>query len=151
MKRPGPRLVKALGVAAVAGLVSLAAIQLVPYGRDHNNPGVLNEPQWDSPVTADLADRACYDCHSNRTRWPWYSNIAPVSWFVYRDVINGRAELNFSEMGRKDNETDKAAETVEDAEMPPFRYTVNHPEARLDDTERQALLRGLRRTLGEED
>lgn len=151
MKRPGPRLIKALGVTAVAGLASLAAIQLVPYGRDHTNPPVLAEPAWDSPETAGLADRACYDCHSNRTVWPWYSNVAPVSWFVYRDVINGREELNFSEMGRKDNETDKAAETVEDSEMPPFRYTVNHPEARLDDAERRALVEGLRRTLGEED
>ena len=151
MRKPGPRLRKGLGIAAVAGICGFGLIQLVPYGRDHTNPPVLQEPQWDSPVTADLADRACYDCHSNQTRWPWYSNVAPASWFVYRDVVNGREELNFSEMGREDNETDKAAETVEDKEMPPFRFTVNHPEARLDDRERQALIRGLQQTLGEDD
>ena len=66
-------------------------------------------------------------------------------------MVAGREELNFSEMGRDDNETEKAAETVEDGEMPPFRYTVNHPEARLDGAERQALIRGLAETLGTDD
>jgi mono/diheme cytochrome c family protein len=151
MRRPGPQLRKVLATAAVAGIAVFGAIQLVPYGRDHTNPPVLAEPEWDSPATADLADRACFDCHSNETRWPWYSNIAPVSWLVYRDVIQGREELNFSEMGREDNEVGKAAETVEDAEMPPFRYEINHPEARLDDAERAALIRGLQQTLGTRD
>ena len=151
MRKPGPRLRKGLGIAAVAGVVGFGAIQLVPYGRDHSNPPVVREPNWDTPVTADLVDRACYDCHSNQTRWPWYSNIAPASWFVYRDVVAGREELNFSEMGRDGNETEKAAETVEDGEMPPFRYVINHPEARLDDGEREALIRGLAETLGTDD
>lgn len=151
MRKPGPRLRKALGVAVLAGVVGFGAIQLIPYGRDHTNPPVVREPQWDSEVTADLVDRACYDCHSNETRWPWYSNIAPMSWLVYRDVIQGRDDLNFSEMGREDNETEKAAETVRDGEMPPFRYVINHPEARLDDSEREALIRGLVQTLGDDD
>lgn len=151
MRRPGPRLRKGLATAAVAAIAGFGAIQLVPYGRDHTNPPVLAEPEWDSPVTADLVDRACFDCHSNETRWPWYSNVAPVSWLVYRDVVEGREELNFSEMGREDNEVEKAAETVEDGEMPPFRYEINHPEARLDDAERTALIRGLQQTLGTRD
>ena len=151
MRRPGPRLRKVLGAAALAGIAGFGAIQLVPYGRDHTNPPVVREPDWDSPATAELAGRACFDCHSNQTEWPWYSNVAPASWFVYRDVVAGREELNFSEMGRADNETDKAAETVEDGEMPPFRYVINHPEARLDDQERQALIRGLQQTLGTDD
>ncbi|HVL52068.1 MAG TPA: heme-binding domain-containing protein [Actinomycetota bacterium] len=139
---------KRLGVVALTGVLAFAAIQLVPYGRDHTNPPVVLEPEWDSPLTAQLVDNACYDCHSNETRWPWYSHVAPVSWFVYRDVIEGREDLNFSEMGREDNETAKAAETVEDGEMPPLRYVVNHPEARLDDREREALIRGLNQSLG---
>jgi hypothetical protein len=61
-------------------------IQLVPFGRDHTNPVVTAEPRWDSPVTRELADRACFDCHSNETEWPWYAGVAPVSWLVYRDV-----------------------------------------------------------------
>jgi hypothetical protein len=151
MRKPGPRVRKLLGAGVLAVMVGFGAIQLVPYGRDHTNPPVLSDPRWDSEVTAGLVDRACNDCHSNHTRWPWYSNIAPASWFVYRDVIRGREELNFSEMGRKDNETEKAAETVVDGEMPPFRYTINHSEARLDGAERQALIRGLRQTLGDDN
>jgi hypothetical protein len=119
MRKPGPRLRSGLGIAVVVAVCGFGLIQLVPYGRDHTNPPVVREPRWDSPRTADLARRACYDCHSNQTQWPWYSNVAPVSWFVNRDVVEGRKELNFSEMGREDNETDKAAETVEEGEMPP--------------------------------
>ena len=64
-----------VGAVAALGL----GVQLVPYGREHSNPPVTGEPQWDSPRTAELAKRACYDCHSNETVWPWYSNIAPLS------------------------------------------------------------------------
>ena len=77
----------------VSGLF-LLAIQLIPYGRAHANPPVLAEPAWDSPATRDLAVRACFDCHSNETVWPWYSNIAPVSWLVQRDVDGGRNKAN---------------------------------------------------------
>ena len=60
-------------------------IQFVPYGRDHDNPEVTNTVAWDSPRTAELFDPACADCHSNETDWPWYSNVAPVSWLVQSD------------------------------------------------------------------
>ena len=79
-------------------LVLLAVlIQLIPYGHDHSNPPVMEEPTWDSPQTRAIVKRACFDCHSNETVWPWYSNIAPASWLVYRDVSEGREHLNFSE------------------------------------------------------
>ena len=68
-------------IVAVGGFL---LIQLVPFGRDHTNPPVVQEPKWDSPATRELAKRACFDCHSNETVWPWYSNIAPVSWLVAR-------------------------------------------------------------------
>lgn len=67
-------------------LVLLLAIQLVPYGRDHTNPPVVAEPAWDSPATRALFVRACADCHSNQTVWPWYSHVAPVAWLVAHDV-----------------------------------------------------------------
>ena len=66
------------GLLAVVGLFVL--IQLAPFGRNHTNPPVVQEPSWDSAETRALAKRACFDCHSNETVWPWYSNIAPVSW-----------------------------------------------------------------------
>jgi hypothetical protein len=131
-----------------AGLMMLVLIQLVPFGRDQTNPVVTAEPRWDSPVTRELADRACFDCHSNETEWPWYTNIAPVSWLTYRDVTEGREALNFSEWDRPQEEADEAVETVLEGEMPPPHYLPLHPEAVLSDEEIAALLEGLRRTLG---
>ncbi|NVB82954.1 MAG: cytochrome C, partial [Kofleriaceae bacterium] len=65
-------------------------MQLVPYGRARSNPPVASEPAWDSPRTRELAVRACFDCHSNETKWPWYARVAPMSWVLERDVEIGR-------------------------------------------------------------
>ncbi|MGH0032716.1 MAG: heme-binding domain-containing protein [Myxococcota bacterium] len=135
-----------IGAAALAVLV-----QLVPYGRDHANPPVAQEPAWDAPATRELFFRACGDCHSNETVWPWYANVAPVSWLVQRDVDEGREHFNVSEWGRPKNEGDEAAEMLREGEMPPWFYLPAHPEAQLADAERDALLAGLVRTFGEED
>lgn len=130
----------------VLGLVAVA--QLVPYGRDHSNPPVVAEPRWDSTATRALAKRACFDCHSNETTWPWYSNVAPVSWLVQNHVDEGRRELNFSEWATANKEADEAAKTVREGEMPPRSYLIAHPEARLTDAERAQLARGLDATIG---
>jgi mono/diheme cytochrome c family protein len=126
------------------------AIQLVPYGREHDNPQVVREPDWDRPRTRELFFRACKDCHSNQTRWPWYSSLAPSSWLVQRDVEEGRAHFNISEWGREENHGDEAAKLVREGEMPPWFYLPAHPEARLSDSERRALVAGLVATFGEE-
>lgn len=139
-----------VGTLALAIAVFLLA-QLVPYGRDHSNPPVLAEPEWDSPRTRELAERACFDCHSNETEWPWYSHIAPNSWMVQRDVDRGREELNYSEFGPDSDEADESAETVLDGEMPPWYYELAHPEARFSDAERDELVQGLIRTFGTDD
>jgi len=137
------------------GLIGVAAlfllIQLVPYGRDHSNPPITGEPDWDSPRTLELAQGACFDCHSNESEWPWYSNIAPVSWLVYRDVVEGREALNWSEWDREQEEVGEAAETVEEGEMPPRIFTITHPEARLSESEKAELALGLVETFGRED
>ncbi len=149
--RPSRRLVwRAVRFAIVASAVVALAIQLVPYGRDHSLPPVSGEPAWDSPATRALVARACFDCHSNEVRWPWYSNVAPVSWLVLRDVQVGRDELNFSEWDRqRGDEASEAAETVRDGEMPPAIYRLTHPSARLNAEERAQLIRGLAATFGE--
>ena len=132
----------------VAGVFVLG-IQLIPYGRAHANPPIEAEPSWDSEETRQLAVRACFDCHSNETRWPWYSNIAPVSWLVQRDVDSGRAHANWSEWGLDpDDESSESAETVRDESMPPRVFTLLHSEARLDDAEMATLISGLEATFG---
>jgi hypothetical protein len=116
-------------------------IQFVPYGRAHLNPPVTREPVWDRPETRAIARRACFDCHSNETTWPWYSQVAPISWFVQRHVDHGRRALNFSEWHRPQDEAHEAAEAVVEREMPPRGYEIAH--GRLARDEQQALARGL--------
>jgi len=124
-------------------------IQVVPYGRAHTNPPRTGEPSWSAPPVRQLFFRACADCHSNETRWPWYSHVAPVSWLVQRDVEHARSHFNVSEWGREGNEGDEAAEELESEEMPPWFYLPLHPEARLSQAEERELLAGLRATFGE--
>ena len=128
--------------------VALVFAQFVPYGRDHSNPSARIEPVWDSSRTRELARRACFDCHSNETIWPWYSHVAPVSWLLQSDVDEGRATMNFSEWNREYSEAKEASKEVEENEMPMWAYTVTHAEARLSNEEKAALMRGLDATLG---
>ena len=131
-----------------AGLaVFFAAIQIVPYGRNHTNPPVRQEPKWDRLETRLMARHACMDCHSNRTVWPWYSSIAPISWLIQRDVDQGRGELNFSEWNRPQKEAADSAKVIRSGEMPPRSYLLAHPEARLTPIEREALAIGFEQTL----
>ncbi len=132
-----------LGFGAI--LAGFMALQLVPYGWQHTNPPVLAEPAWDSPRTRELAQTACFDCHSNETVWPWYSYVAPSSWFSIRHVNGGRGHLNFSEWPPR--ETDEIVEAVLEGEMPTWDYMLLHPDARLSDADLQALADGLRATV----
>jgi hypothetical protein len=132
------------GIALV--VVGFLAIQLVPYGRDHTNPPVVAEPAWDTPTTRELAVRACFDCHSNQTVWPWYSNVAPLSWLLQHHVDEGRSLLNFSTWGTGHQQAERAARQVESGAMPPGDYLLLHPDARLSDAEKQQLINGLNAT-----
>lgn len=140
-----------IAMCIAASLVGLfVLIQLVPYGRNHTNPPVMGTPAWDSLRTQDLFVRTCADCHSHDTVWPWYSQVAPVSWLVQRDVDEGRAKFNVSMWGvQRENEGEEAAETVQDGEMPMPIYLVTHPEARLTETEKSELIQGLMATFGD--
>ncbi len=101
----------------------------------------------DGPM-ADMLKSACYDCHSNETSFPWYSNIAPVSWWLNGHITNGRKHLNLSEWATL-NDKDKVdaleemQEEVELKHMPVFVYTFTHPEARLSEDDRVALVTWL--------
>ncbi|MDD2357825.1 MAG: heme-binding domain-containing protein [Thiovulaceae bacterium] len=138
---------KILAVLAVAAI----AIQFIPYGKDHTNPPVMSEPQWDSLQTKELFKNTCANCHSNQTTYPWYSSIAPVSWLVERDVTEGREHFNVSMLGiQKKNKVKDAAKELREGEMPPIFYLPTHPEARLSDTQKQDLINGLEKTFGNE-
>ncbi len=130
----------------VLGLIVL--IQFIPpIYIWQTNPPVVQEPAWDSMQTRDIARRACFDCHSNETVWPLYSKIAPVSWLVTRDVVDGREALNFSEWNTGSEEADEIIEVVMEGEMPMAIYLPMHPEAKLTAAERQQFIDGMRLTL----
>ncbi|TFH34091.1 MAG: cytochrome C [Anaerolineales bacterium] len=130
-------------------LVLALAIQLVPYGHDHTNPPVRLEPTWDSEATRSLTESACFDCHSDETLWPWYSNVAPVSWLIERDVAEGRSRLDFSEWDSPQRESRNASRLVQAGEMPPWYYALIHANARLSSADKTALEAGLKATLAQ--
>ena len=122
-------------------LALFLVIQLVPSER--TNPPV----QTDLPAPADIRSilhRACYDCHSNETHWPWYSAVAPVSWLVIHDVDEARDHMNFSTWNAYDEEEqrdhlEECWEEIEDGEMPLWYYLPLHPSARLTDAEKEKI------------
>ena len=129
----------------IAVFIIIAILLLAQAIRiDRSNPPVRSD--LPNSVTAKpILQRACYNCHSNGTVWPWYSGVAPVSWLVGSDVEEGRRNLNFSEWGDYDSGTQihklrGIAEEVQDGEMPPWYYTMVHPSSRLSPSERDRIL-----------
>ena len=136
----------------ILGIVVLAvvAIQFIPYGKEKSNPSVVSEPKWESAKTRKLFFRSCSDCHSHETKWPWYSNIAPISWLVQHDVDEGREHFNVSMWGvQKKNKGYEAVKEVKEGEMPPWIYLIFHADARLSESGAEELIKGLRATFGE--
>lgn len=142
------RILKILGGLVVAGIVLFGVIQLVPV--DRSNPPVVSEPNWDSPQTKALMERACFDCHSNETKWPAYAYVAPVSWLVAHDVEEGRQKFNLSDWARNPGEGEEMIESLQKGEMPMPIYLPLHPEARLTPAETDALIAGIKATFGAE-
>ncbi len=139
---------KVLYVVA-AGLALFGLIQLVPIGKTYTNPPVVSEPNWSSPEARQLAKQACFQCHSNETTWPWYSRIAPVSWLIAFDVQGARSKFNFSDWNNHPGELDEMIAAINEGEMPPIQFWLFHPEARMNEQQRQALIQALESSLGQ--
>lgn len=125
--------------------IGIIAIQLIPV--DRTNPPVANEPAWNAPETRALMEKACFDCHSNETKWPWYAQVAPVSWYIARHVHEGRHKINYSEWNP--NQENESVEVILKGKMPPKSYLLIHPEARLTEAETKQLIAGLRTSFGD--
>ncbi len=122
----------------------LVLIQLYPINRDNPQSDPLSEIVL-QPDTKNIVEKACYDCHSNKTNWPWYSYVAPVSWIVAKHVKDGRDELNFSiwqeySQKRKSKKLEELVEEMEEGKMPLSSYTITHPEAKLSEEEINKLV-----------
>jgi len=125
-------------IVLVAALIVAQAIRI-----DKTNPPARSEISAD-PAVKPILKRACYDCHSNETVWPWYSNVAPVSWLIGSDVNEGRSKMNFSEWGKysSKDQADKLKEIVEEVQtggMPPWYYSLMHRNSRLSQRERDQI------------
>lgn len=126
---------------ALIVILIFIAIQLIPV--DKSNPPVTAEIEA-SPEVLAIFERACYDCHSNETVWPWYSNIAPVKWSMSSHVKVGRLQLNFSEWNMYDENRQKhlAGEIwheVEDSGMPLKSYLNMHKDAKLTQADKALI------------
>lgn len=126
-------------LALLGLLIAFLAAQLIRPVRTNppSDPGysfaAVAKP---SPQAAAVLERSCRDCHSNQTAWPWYSSVAPISWLVARDVVNGRRKLNFSEWQLYGEDMTRIkkieiCEQVQSGKMPLPFYLPLHPEARL--------------------
>jgi Haem-binding domain len=143
-----------LAKAAICCLLLIALIQFVRPSMSNPPVDSTREITAIHPVTQVIAstlERSCNDCHSNRTVWPWYSQVAPVSWLVAHDVNEGRNALNFSEWRLYGPEKaqkllGEICETVREGEMPVKQYTLLHPRARLTPSDVHSLcnLTGLK-------
>ena len=130
----------------LALFVLFVAIQIVRPAR--TNPPVDSAQTLEAhvevpPNVEAILTRACADCHSNRTRWPWYSSVAPVSWLVVNDVNEGRRHLNVSDWEQRHRHEgspfDEMCKQARDGEMPPWYHWPIHPESRLTATDVQTL------------
>jgi hypothetical protein len=130
--------------------VVLALLLLQLWPTDTSNPPVVSTPTWDEERTLQLAERACYDCHSHHTSWPWYTKVVPAYFLLAYDVRRGREAFNFSrwqETCCTEEQIDDMAMTVTKDHMPLPYYLVLHPEAFLSDVERGQLVYGLIETM----
>ena len=130
-----------LALAILAGAFVL--LQLVPYGHDHGAPPTTKRVQL-TGAAGRIAAGACMDCHSNATRWPWYTNVAPASLLVVNDVKGGRNRMNLSRWDQPQPDLEEAVRVIEGGGMPPIQYKLIHGDSRLSAAQRATLIAGFR-------
>ncbi len=134
----------------IFGLVLLAALVVIQFIRPAKNQSgagsgeITAAYEVPAPVMA-IMKPACYDCHSNNTRYPWYSNLQPVAWWLDSHVQDGKRHLNFSEFTTRkiavqNHKFEEIIETVEEGEMPLESYTWTHGDARLTPEQRETVV-----------
>lgn len=129
-------------------LLFLVIAQFFPI--DKNNPDsepaldylAIQKPPQDIAI---MIKAACYDCHSNHTKYPWYTNVAPFSWWIKDHIDHGRKHLNFSEWGsysakKAKHKLEECVEFVEETKMPLMSYWVVHPEAKMTEEQRASMV-----------
>ena len=135
-----------IALAALAVVIQLVPQSVFPITNPPVNPANTIESSAHAllPAVTAILERSCYDCHSNRTVWPWYSKVAPVAWLVSNDVTEARREVNFSDWAqynpkRAAHKLKEICEQVDQGEMPLWYYKPMHPASKLSDADKDAV------------
>ncbi len=139
---------KHLKKIVIALIVVFILIQFFPTHRNENKELLPTDfsKVYDVPENIHvMLKNACYDCHSNNTKYPWYNKIQPVSWFLENHIAEAKEELNFSEFGnysakKQNHKLDEIIDEVKEGEMPLKGYKLMHSEAKFSDEERKQFL-----------
>lgn len=143
----GLRQNKVMKTLKLIAVLATAALIIGPAGTAHR-AGTGPQEEATSPSLNELFPqvlvRACGNCHSNHTDWPWYSHVPPVSWWIVQHVREGRERLNFSEWDnysqwQRQDKLESICGLVSTGRMPPWQYTTMHPEARLSQEDKKAV------------
>src|ERR1043166_5733825 len=138
------RVLKIIAILLVVLVVGIQAIRPARTNPPIDESQTINAKTQMTPEVAAIFDRSCRDCHSNKTVWPWYTNVAPLSWWLSNHVSDGRRSLNMSEWGklpndRQDRKLRQVCDEVQDGVMPLSSYTQMHPQAKLSDADKKTL------------
>ena len=136
--------IKRIGLSIVVLLVVIQVIRPARTNPPEDETRTIQANSTITPQISEIFERSCKDCHSSRTTWPWYSEVAPVSWLLVSDVNGARKQVSLSEWGtydprKKVSKLQKICEEVEGGDMPLGIYVVLHPVAKLSDADRRAL------------
>ncbi len=140
-----------------SGIAAAAIIGVAQFARfTATNPPVHSDLVAPADVKGILR-RACYDCPSNQTEWPWYSGIAPASWVVHHEVTEGRRRLNFSDWGEYESDPDTAVQKLDEiakfvasGDMAPWYYRLFQADARLSTSQRELIIRWSEQDTGKQ-
>ena len=138
------RILKIAFIVIVVVFVGMQAIRPTLSNPPVDESQTINAQTQMTPQVASILDRSCRDCHTNKTAWPWYTQIAPVSWWLSDHVNEGRHDLNLSEWGklapdRQDRKLRQICDEVQDGVMPLSSYLPMHPVAKLSDQDKKTL------------
>lgn len=137
--------IKKIGIAFIVLFIVIQVFRINKTITPVNEQTDFMAVTQTNPEVATILKNACYDCHSNQPTYPWYTSVAPVSWWIKNHINEGSKHLNFSiwqtyTVKRKDHKLEECVEMIEEGEMPMNSYTWMHPEAKLTDAQKQLLI-----------
>jgi len=138
------RVLKIVAILLVVLVVGIQAIRPARTNPPIDESQTINAKTQITPEAAAILERSCRDCHTNKTVWPWYTNVAPLSWWLSNHVSDGRRSLNMSEWGKLPNDRQERklrqmCDEVQDGNMPLSSYTPMHPAAKLSDQDKKTI------------